>query len=63
MPEELHANISFYLFSIFGATHAEYTLIILLLFFICYLFLNLIEIVLDDHCLQDRMSIFMLSIK
>ena len=63
MSEKLHANIGFDLLSIFGAAHAKKALIIFLSSLVVMLFLNLIQVVLDDHSFQNCVSIFMLSIK
>lgn len=63
VSQKLHANVSLNLLSILGTAHAEKTLLIFLPFIIGVLFLDLVQIVLDDHCLKNRMCIFMLGIK
>jgi hypothetical protein len=63
MPQKLHANIGLDLLCIFCAAHAEKALIILLSFFVVIFFLDLIQVIFDDHSFKNCVSIFMLSIK
>ena len=63
VSEQLHAYVCLDLLSVFGPADAKNILIILLSLFIRMLFLDLVKIVFDNHCLKNRMCVFMLSIK